>query len=457
MEQESKIGQDFNVLSLTLFALPSFFTNLFAQLFKSLDDGLFISRYVGETALSSLNLLNPLAGVQLGIEHLFSLGASNISAKLMGQKNRDEANRIFSRVVISGLICGTLFAILINLFSAPILKFLGADEAMSAYAIYQFRIVYAIAPIPLLNRIFSCYFPTAGKPKMGMYCSIINGVTNIGLDILLIVVYKMGVIGACIATAMGEIVVFFVGLFFFMNKKHDIYFVAPEGNFIKTSLESAKYAMPQCINSVSFAVTSYISNLMILQVIGANGIAANAIVSDVRKILTSGLVGFAICVGPVISYNVGSRNLTRLTKTLKNVLNIWLAGSVLLLAVGLLLRKPLISMFMSKTINEEFYNMAYFALTIEIFSTPFVSGCILINRTFIALGNPKAAIISSTFRNLIIKSIVFIALPKLMGAMGIWLSVTVAEFIAFIFGSYLIWYNRDNYGYGKEGVAYLLK
>lgn len=342
-KNENKIGQDFTTKTLALFALPSFFNNLFQQIFKSLDDGLFVSRFVGQEALASINICNPIVGFQQAIEHLFSLGVCNISAKLMGEGKHEEAKQVFSRVCITGFIAGSIVALILNIFANPILNFLGADEELVPYAIYQIRIVFTVAPISLLNRIFNCYYSTAGKPKMGMYCSIINGVTNIVLDIILIVVMKIGVAGACISTAAGEIAIFIFGLIFFLNKNNEIHFVKPEGKFISTSIQSAKFALPQCLNSISFSLTNYITNQMILSIIGNTGIAVNAVTSDVRKIIASGLVGFAICLGPIISYNVGNKNIKRLRKTYSQVVKLWGIGSIAMTILGLLLRDPLIS------------------------------------------------------------------------------------------------------------------
>jgi len=440
---DNKIGQDFSVFQLAKFGLPAFFMNVFAQVFRSLDDGLFISRYVGENALASLNLINPIAGILLAITHLFSLGASNISARLMGENKQLEAKQVFSRVVISGFVIGTVFAIIINVFSKPILIVLGADDTLIDYAIYQLRIVYLFAPITLVNSIFSCYYSTAGKPKMGLLCSIINGVTNITLDVFLIVICKMGVIGASIATVCGDLAVFFVGIIFYTNKKNEIYLVKANGKYFSTSIESASYALPQCINALSFSITALLTNKVILILIGSTGVAVNAIVSDIRKILTSGLVGFAACVGPVIAYNFGSKNIFRLKKILKEIFIIWLTLSLILTTCGLILRKPLINIFMSDKNSDNFYNIAFIALSIEIFGTLFVSGSITLSRSFIALNQPKLATILSVFRNLVFKVIVYLTLPFLIKDIGIWLAQPIGEGIAFIFGIYLVFINKN--------------
>ena len=262
-----------------------------------------------------------------------------------------------------------------------------------------------------------------------------------------------GVIGACIATLSGELLVFFIGLFFFCNKKNEIHFVKPEGEFIPTCLESFKYALPQCVNSLSFAVTNFYTNKILLDMIGADGVAANAIISDIRSIIISGLFGIAASIGPIISFNYGSRNPAKLKRILISVLKIWTVGSIALIIIGFILRTPLINIYMSENSTIEFYEMAFFGLTIEIFSVPFSSGCVLSTRMFIALGNSKASTFISIVRNLVVRMICLFLLPKLFGVTGIWLAIPLGEAISFMICISIIYINRDNYGYGKTGLA----
>ena len=448
----NKIGQNFSTWQLFIFALPAFFMNVFTQLFKSLDDALFISRYVGSSALAGLNLLNPIMLLQLGICHLFSLGSSNISAKLMGEGKQDEAKQVFTKIVISSTIVGIIFALIINIFAKPILVLLKADEALAHYAMYQIRVVYSITPITIISAVFSAYFSTAGKPKVGMICSLANGFTNIGLDILLVAVLKMGVLGACLATIAGDIVVFIIGMIFYINDNNEIHFIKPVGEYVHTCIQSFLYALPQAVNSWTIGLTFLITNYQLLNIIGSDGVAANAIISDIRSILTSGLFGITTAIAPIIAYNYGSKNVKRLKKTLIDVVIIWFVGSSLLMLSGFILRTPLVKLFMSKDSTQAFFDMAMFGLTIEIFSIPFSAACVTITRGFIALGNPKASTANSVFRNLITKVICLTILPLLFKATGIWLAMPVSEAIAFLFGLLLIYLNRNNYGYGRSGL-----
>lgn len=456
MENVNKIGQDFTTLGLLKFVLPAFFTNLFSQLFKSLDDALFISRFVGPKALAALNLLSPLNCIQLAFSHLCSLGAATISARLMGQGKQDEAKQVFSKIIMASIIIGGIFGSFINIFAKPILFALGADPELYELVLPQVRLVYGISPIVLLNATFSLYYSTAGQPRMGMICSIVSGTTNILLDLVLITYFNMGILGAAIATAAGEIAVFIIGVFFFINHKHEIYFIKPKGEFLDTWVSSFKYGLPQCINSLSFSVTALITNKQLLDLAGSNGVAANAIISDIRSIMMSGLIGIAASIGPVVAYNFGTRNPERLRKTLYSVLKIWLMGSITLVLIGFVLRTPLVNFFMSEDSSQEFYEMALFGITIEIFSIPFACGCITSSRLFIALNNSKSSTIISVCRNLIFRAFSLLILPYFLKITGVWLAIPVAEFISFLFACVLIYINRNNYGYGKSHEAYML-
>ena len=452
-EKVNTIGKDFTTFELFKFALPAFFTNFFSQIFKSLDDALFISRFCGPKALAGLNILSPLISIQIALSNLCSLGAATISARYMGEGKQKEAKQIFSKILVGAVVIGVVFSILINIFSKPVLTFFGADEELYGYAIYQVRFVYTIMPIILFNAVFSLYFSTAGKPHVGTICSIVNGTINIVLDIILIPYLKLGVMGAGIATATGEIVVFFIGLFFFLNRNNEIYFVKPEGDIIKPCLECFKYAMPQCVNSISFGFTNFIINRELLYFIGANGVAANAIISDVRNILTTGLIGIAASVSPVVAYRYGERNVPKLKQAFISITKICLYTSLALVIIGMFVRYPLIQIFMSEDTSIDFYNMAIFGLTIEIFSIPFISGNFTASRLCIALNNARLSTIISLVRNLLFRTLTLIVLPVFFGVNGIWFAVPSGELLSFIFVIIVVYINRDNYGYGKSGLA----
>jgi len=432
-------------------------TNLFTSLFRTLDDGLFVSRFVGETALASIKIITPINSILMGFSHLFSIGASTLSAHKMGEGDREEANRIFSRVVLSAGVVGLVFTAVIISFEEPILLFLGADADTLPLAMSYTKIIYSDAAPHLMGMCLASYYSTAGKPVMGLVSSILNGSMNIIFDIILIVWLKMGADGAAYSTILGEIAVMLLGLVFYSFKKHEIHFTKPHGKYLETTWNAWKAGFSQFISSMSISVTNYVTNITLISMLGSNGLAANSIINDLRMMLNTAFVGYAGCVGPVLAYNYGSRNSKRLKRILGYNLKFWFFGTTILTLLGQLMKKPLISIFIPNPETSAIYDMTYEGLTIEYFAVMFSAGCILVMRMFVALGAPKYSAMLSTMRNFVFRLVMLLTLPRLFGEVGVWLAFPVAEFFSFLVAAIIVYFNRDNYGYGKSGIAYMMQ
>ena len=450
MEQEhiNRIGQDFSLGGLLKFSFPAILNNFFSQLFKTLDDGLFVSRFVGKSALAGMNILTPIHFFQFSLNNLFGVGASNLSSRKMGQGDQQEAKRIFSRVCIAAFTVGFLFALLVNVFSGPLLRFLGADEELSGYALISLRTVFLITPISLLNAVFNSYFSTAGNPSMGLVCSLVNGTINITLDVILVVVKKIGVLGVCISTVSGEAAIFLIGLIFFIDRRNEIHFVAPKGKIVSTTLASMNNSLPQFINTLSLSLTALVMNYQLLRYVGNDGIAANSIVSDLLRILTSLFFGYTLCVGPIISYNYGSRNRPRLRKLLKQNAIIWAGSSLLLTIVGLLCRRPFIRIFINANDNSEvFYALTYYGLTIQYLLLPFFEGCVLIPRLLTAVNQIRASMTIAVIRNIFLRIFCIMTVPLIFGYRGVFLAGLICEILAFSVDVLVLNRHAESYGF----------
>ena len=453
-EQTTRIGQDFSLWQLIGFAVPAILTSLCGQLFRSLDDGLFLSRYAGETALAAINLLMPVNCIIMGFSQLFSIGACTLSAQKMGEGKHEEAQRIFTRVCISAAATGLFCALVMNIFCEPICVFLGADEPLLADSMTYVRIVMSNTAVNLVANTFASYYSTAGRPDMGLVCSLLNGATNVLLDIVFVAWKGWGVLGSSLSTMLGEMAIFAVGLVFYSKRGNEIHFRAPQGNIIPTTVEASRSGFSQFINSISLSLTSFVTNKTLLSILGPLGISANSVIGNLRNLLTAAFIGYVGCVGPVIAYNYGSKNPKRLKKILGHNLKFWFFGTLSVTAVGQLLRKVLIGIFVVQEKSPELYDIAYQGLTIEFFAPLFTAGCIFVMRMFVALGAPHTAAVLTTLRNFVVRLAMLLLLPRMFSEVGVWLAFPIAEAISFVIAAVLVFLNRDYYGYGKSGIAW---
>lgn len=456
-DRTSRIGQDFNLGSLLKFALPGLLTSLSSRLFETLDDALFVSRFVGQNALAGIKILMPIDGLVFALTHIFGLGASTYAATEMGRGNKQEANRIFTRMIIMGMIFGSVIAAIMITFDDQILHFLGAERDIIQYTEVYVAITFVALPFKLASMCFGAFYSAAGKPSMGLFNSILSGVINVIIDYITIVVMGLGVAGAGIATSLGFIANFIVGIIFYMRGKNDIRFTKPEGPYVRTLFESFHYSVSQVTNSLTMSLTTFVVNRTILYYLGSDGIAARAIVNDLRMILNSAFIGYASTVGPIIAYNYGAGRPKMLKKVLTINLQVWFFGCTGMMIIGQLLKRPLISLFMNpETFTQAFYDLTYFGLTVELFAPIFTAGCIMINRMFVAVRAQKVATILSVLRNFVFRMSTTLLLPRMFGANAIWFCFPVAEALSFSCAAGAVVMNADNYGYGRSGAAYLI-
>ncbi|MBO7678007.1 MAG: hypothetical protein J6S49_10910, partial [Erysipelotrichaceae bacterium] len=163
-------------------------------------------------------------------------------------------------------------------------------------------ITFLALPFKLASMSFGAFYSAAGKPSMGLVNSISSGIANVIIDYVTIVVLGMGVAGAGIATSFGHVLTFLIGLIFYLtNKKSDIRFVTPDGEYLNTLFESFRFALAQFTNSLTMSLTMFVVNRTVLFYLGTDGLAARAIVNDLRQSLNAAFNGYATTIGPIIA------------------------------------------------------------------------------------------------------------------------------------------------------------
>ena len=160
----------------------------------TITDGIFISRFLGDNALSAVNIVYPVINIVLAIGVMLATGGSAVVAKKMGEGKDDEAKDNFSMLVFTGVVASVVILILTILFLEPICHALGAIgisplSTASGIAVhfphlhfgYLFTVVL-FAPACMLQSLFQTFFVTAGKPHIGMTLVISAGIANAVLD-----------------------------------------------------------------------------------------------------------------------------------------------------------------------------------------------------------------------------------------------------------------------------------
>lgn len=439
----NSIGLKHNFTSLIKFAMPTMLMMLLLSLY-TIVDGIFVARFVGTNAVSAINIIMPVVSVISGIGIMFATGGSAVVARLLGQGENKKAMGIFTFIVISACIIGVVVMIGGVIFINQLITLLGTTQVLRSYC-YDYGVyILLFAPIAILKMLFDCFFVTAGKPNVGLICSIIGGITNVVFDYLFIVPMGMGIKGAAIATGLGQLFPCIIGIYFFINKNNGLYFTKPEFD-IKLLIFSALNGSSEMVTNLSMGVTTYLFNMAMIKYIGEDGVASISIICYIQFLMMSLYLGFTSGVAPVISYNYGKGDKKQLTKTIRYCCIDIAVVSVITYIAILFSGAFLIGIFVPTGSNV--YDISYHGLKLFAVSFIFVGANIFASGMFTAFSNGAVSAFLSILKNLLFVIAAIAILPIFWGIDGIWFSIPAAEILSFILSAVFFILYRKKYGY----------
>ncbi len=392
-------------------------------------DGIFVSRFVGQSALSAVNINLPLMTLTWGIAIMFATGGSAIVAKKFGEGKATEAKQNFTLIVLFSTITGILLMTLELLFLPMILRVLGATNALYDYC-YQYGFLLTLfTPFAILKSLFDYFMITANQPKLGLINTLIGGFTNMILDYVFIVTFNLGIAGAALATGIGMLIPSLIGIIYFLNRKNYLHFQKPTWD-ISIILKSASNGSSEMVTNLSTGVTTLVFNLMMIKYLGEDGIAAMTIVLYAQFLLTAIYLGFASGAAPLISFSFGEANHQQLKQLIKHSHRFIIVASIFTFGLSLVLAPSIIKIFTGSE-NKLFF------LTLDgfrIFSISFLTVGINIfaSSMFTAFSNGKISALISVLRTLVLVLIGVAVLPIFFEVNGVWMTIPFAEIITLI-------------------------
>lgn len=441
---DNRLSQDFNILSLLKFTAPTAVMLVFMSLYQMVD-GAFVARYVGENALSALNIVYPVPSVILAFSIMLATGGSAIIAKNMGEGKAKEAKENFSFIIFVGLILGTVFTVFGVLFMDPLIRLLGATPALYSYCYDYLLILTLSAPLSVFQLLFQTFFVTAGKPQIGLAMTVTGGLFNMILDYLFIAVFKMGVSGAALATAVGYSIPALFGLVYFTFSRNGVLYLVKPVVRGKVLLYSCTNGSSEMVGNLAVSITTFLFNALMLKYAGEDGVAAITIVLYAQFLMTSVFMGFSSGIAPVVSYNYGSQNIEQLQKVFRNSIRIIAAASVLVFLLAECFSDPVIQVFVKP--GSEVFKMTRHGFAVFSVSFLFTGVNIFASSLFTAFSNGRVSAVLSFLRTFVFLTASLLVLPFMMGVDGIWLAVPAAEGLALCVSVYYLVKLRKVYQY----------
>lgn len=439
-----KLSDHFSYGRLLRFTLPSIIMMVISSIY-SVVDGLFVSNLVGDLALSSVNIVFPVAMIVGSFGFMLGTGGSAIVARTMGEGDQPLANRYFSMIIYAVVLLGVVLSAVCVIYMEPIARFAGASDALIGDCVVYGRILLAGSVPFMLQTSFQSFFVVAEKPHLGLALSIAAGVTNMVMDYVLIVVCDLGVAGAAIATVMGYCVGGVLPLLYFLRPKREGIRLTRTRFYGKQLLHACTNGSSELMSNISSSVVGILYNIQLMRLIGEQGVAAYSVMMYVDFVFVATFLGFSIGSAPIVSYHYGAGNHPELKNVFRKSMAVILCTSVAMVILSELLSRPLSSAFVGY--NAELLEMTVHGFRLFALCYLFCGINIYASSFFTALCNGALSALISFLRSLLLRGGMVLLMPILFDLDGIWTAVIAAEGLGAVVSLGLLYAKRRQYQY----------
>lgn len=439
-----QLSDHFDYKRLFRFTLPSVIMMVFTSVYGVVD-GFFVSNFVGKTPFAAVNFIMPFLMMLGAVGFMFGTGGGAIISKTLGEGDNEKAKKVFSLFVYVTLILSAVISALGIIFIEPIAQALGAEGEMLGHCVVYGRILLCSLPFLMLQFEFQTFFVVAEKPKLGLYMSILAGLTNMVLDALFMAVFNWGVVGAAVATALSQFIGGVMPIIYFARQNTSLLKLTRAEFDAKALIKAITNGSSELMSNISMSLVSMLYNVQLMKYAGEDGIAAYGVLMYVNFVFLSIFIGYSVGVAPIVGFHFGAKNTDELKNLRRKSTNIIFVCSLCMFALALILARPLSAIFVGY--DESLFELTVRGFTLYSFSFIFAGFAIFGSSFFTALSDGLTSAIISFLRTLIFEIASVMLLPMLLGVDGIWLSIVVAEVMAVVVTVIFMIAKRKKYNY----------
>ena len=190
---------------LLIFALPLAASSILQQLFNSVDTAV-VGRFASSRALAAVGSNSSLIALMINLFIGISLGSNVIISRYIGQKAEEHVKAAIHTAIVVALCSGIFVLVLGQFIARPVLTLMGTPKDVLDLAVLYLRIYFLGMPFIMLYDFSSSILRSIGDSRRPLYALIAAGIINTGLNLILVIVFHLGVSGVAIATVVSNIV-----------------------------------------------------------------------------------------------------------------------------------------------------------------------------------------------------------------------------------------------------------
>lgn len=346
--------------SIVMFSIPMLIGNIAQQLYNTVDS-IVVGHYVGDNALAAVGSAAPLLNLLLVLFVGISAGVGIMVAQYFGARSREDLSHTIGTCITLTALVSLLLMVVSPLIIRPLLKLLNTPASiLDSCTSYLIILMVGIAGMAYYN-ILGGVLRGMGDSFSALLYLLVSTALNIGLDLLFVAVFKLGVAGVALATAIAQ----FVSAVLCLRKLIHMHELFDLG---KNELKLSRFHISRIIKlGLPSGVTQAIfSSAMILvqsltNSFGEMFIAANVIVMRVDGFAMMPNMSFGMAMTTYTGQNVGAGQIERVKQGAKQGTLIALCCSAAITAIILIFGKYLMGIF---TDTAELVNLSVYVMRI---------------------------------------------------------------------------------------------
>ena len=292
------------------FAIPVMLSNLFQQLYNSVDS-LIVGNFLGKEALAAVSSSGPLIFLLVSFFNGTAMGAGVVISRYYGAGENEKVSRAVHTNVAFGLVSGTLLTIVGMAATPVILRWMGTAPEVLPNSISYFRYYFLGALAIVMYNIFTGIMNAVGDSKRPMQYLIFSSVLNVILDLLFVGVFRMGVGSAAVATTISQAASALLCLRRLMTKGLVCQVIPSRIRFHKDMLkEIVRFGLPTGIQNSVIAIANVIVQSNINS-FGTEAMAAYGSYSKIEGFAFLPITCFAMAMTTFIGQNLGAKKYER--------------------------------------------------------------------------------------------------------------------------------------------------
>ena len=411
------------------YLLPCLFSGLVTTIY-SLVDTIVVGQYEGSAGTAALACVAPLWSFICSLGLLFGVGGSVLLSRERGRGDEREGNRYFTAALIGLGAVLLVIWLLIILGDRWLLGLFGADEALMPLARrYVFWLKFVI-PLYPLSICMGAFIRSDGDPRRAGFSVAVGGIFNIFGDLFFTFGCDMGISGAGLATAIGQLLATAIQMTHFLSKKNTLRLVRPE-RLLRALRRVLAIGSSSFVVDVCMGVLIVLFNNQIMRYFGADELAIYGVASSVFVIVQTTSYGVGNACQPLLSENYGAGKPDRISQTLRLGMITAAIIAVVLTTVTMLIPRSLVGLYMDAT--QPILDAAPGILRPYFTCLPFVVLSVFSTFYLQAVMRARISVVISLLRGVVVSGALLFLLPALLGKQALWWSLPVAELLVAVF------------------------